>query len=130
MVTLFFSFCYHCSKSGDHLIKDLRVMMTSFEQNCKNSRKPGITSGSTGNTSRFGQILSESMVWVIYLWSKVVCFVLFCFVLRSPKPVCFMLCSWYLQKAFYEYGCTNVVGDCLELLCGGYWLLNHFLNEN
>jgi len=52
--------------------------MTSFEQNCENSWKSGVTSGSTRNTSRFGQILSENMVWVIYLWSKVLCFVLFC----------------------------------------------------
>jgi hypothetical protein len=52
--------------------------MTSFEQNCENSRKPDVTSGSTRNTSRFGQILSEIMVWVIYLWSKVAWFVLFC----------------------------------------------------
>ncbi len=33
----------------------------------------------------------------IYLWSKVVCFVLFV-TLRSPKPCCFMLQSWYLFR--------------------------------
>jgi len=35
---------------------------------------------------------------VIYLWSKVVSFVLFV-TLSSPKPWPFMSCSWYLWKA-------------------------------
>ncbi len=37
----------------------------------------------------------------IYLWSKVVCFVLFV-MLRSCKPERFMPCSWYLWKALNE----------------------------
>jgi hypothetical protein len=45
-----------------------------------------------------------SWVWlVIYLWSKVVCFVLF-LMLRSLGPWCFMSHSWYLWKALGEKG--------------------------
>jgi hypothetical protein len=44
---------------------------------------------------------------------------LFCFVLVvrliCSKSRCFMPHSWYLQKALYEYGCTDLVWDCLEL---------------
>ncbi len=39
----------------------------------------------------------------IYLWSKVVYFALFV-TLRSPKPCCFMLQSWYLGKAWLIRG--------------------------
>ncbi len=74
---------------------------------------------------------------------------MFCFViLRSPKPGCsmscswyllkalnektrcFMSCSWYLLKALNEKTRKNLVWNCLELQCGSYWLLNHFVNEN
>ncbi len=56
---------------------------------------------------------------------------LFYFVkLTSPKSWLFMPCSLYLWKALDEHGCTNLVWVCLELECGSYWLLNHFLNEN
>ncbi len=62
-----------------------------------------------------------------FWWGKVE--ILFCFVmLRSPKPWhSFMLHSSYLSKALNESGCTNLVWDCLELQCGSYWLLNHFI---
>jgi hypothetical protein len=47
------------------------------------------------------------------------CFVLFCFALVvrliCSKSRCFMPHSWYLQKALCEYGCTDLVWDCLEL---------------
>jgi len=54
---------------------------------------------------------------------------LFC-MLRSPKSLHFMPCSWYLWKTLDEKGCNKLVWDCLELRCGSYWLMNHFFNEN
>ncbi len=57
--------------------------------------------------------MDEYLIWQqinIYLWSKVVCFVLFCFVLFScwnlpnhgssclAKPQIFMLHAWYLRN--------------------------------
>ncbi len=40
----------------------------------------------------------------IYVWSKVVCFVLFCFTLRRPKPQCFMPLLVSLERLFDEWG--------------------------
>jgi hypothetical protein len=42
---------------------------------------------------------------LVYLWKKVVCFVLSCWDL--PKPQCFKPCSWYLWKALGEYRCIE-----------------------
>jgi hypothetical protein len=67
----------------------------------------------------------------------------------SPKPSwCVMPHSWYLGKALPNHhsaschtlgilgklsmstGALTWFWDCLELRCGSFWLLNHFLNEN
>ncbi len=73
--------------------------------------------------------------WMIYLWRKVVCFVLFCFlVMRSTKPGCFRLCSWYLWKALDEEGCMGLVPWCLVLAVQKFliieWLLHWKFNSN
>ncbi len=47
---------------------------------------------------------------------------LFCFVLSSlvmwkpPKSLCLWPHSWYYWKALHEYGCTELVSWCLDIL--------------
>ncbi len=62
---------------------------------------------------------------------------MFCFVrLRSLEPLCFMPCSWYLEKVLDE--CIDLVWDCLELWWWSYliiepfsqWKLNKIKTEN
>jgi hypothetical protein len=60
------------------------------------------------------EFLYNHVLCHICLWSNVVCFVLFV-MLRSPKPQCFMPCSWCLQKNLDEKGCIDLVWKCLEL---------------
>jgi hypothetical protein len=61
-------------------------------------------------------------------------FVLFVMV-RSPKPQCLLLHSWYTWKAPNEYGFTELVSQCFNLRWRSYWILNNFsltihLNQN
>jgi hypothetical protein len=68
----------------------------------------------------------------IYLWRKVVCFVLYCIVvMRSTKPGCFRSCFWCLWKALdKEEGCMGLVPRCLDLRCKSSWILNDFFTKN
>jgi hypothetical protein len=61
----------------------------------------------------------------IYLWRKVVCFV----VMRSTELGCFRSCSWCLWKAFDKEGCMGLVTWCLDLWCKSSWILNDFSLE-
>jgi hypothetical protein len=83
-----------------------------------NSNPPGpiimIGESETGSTSQ------------IYPWSKVVCFVLFCFScwdLTNSSP--FVPCEQDLGKALDQQGCTHLAWDCLELWCEAidYWII-------
>ncbi len=66
----------------------------------------------------------------IYLWRKVVCFPLFCFVvMRFTKPRRFRSCSWCLWKALDKEGCVGLVPRCLDLQCKSSWILNGFFTE-
>jgi hypothetical protein len=61
----------------------------------------------------------------LYLWRKVVCFLLFCFVvMRSTKLGCFRSCSLYLWKALNEEECMGLVPWRLDLQCKSSWILN------
>jgi hypothetical protein len=52
----------------------------------------------------------------IYLLRKIVCFVLFCFVvMRSTEPGCFRSCSWCLWKALDKEGCMDLVPCRLDV---------------
>jgi len=67
----------------------------------------------------------------IYLWRKVVCFVLFCFVVMIyTEPGCFRSCSWCLWKALHEEGCMGLVPWRLDLRCKSSWILNEFFTKN
>ncbi len=69
-------------------------------------------------------------IWqIIYLWRKVVCFVLFV-LMRSTKLGCFRSHSWSLWKALEEEGCMGLVSWRLDLRCKSSWILNDFFNEN
>ncbi len=59
---------------------------------------------------------------LIYLWRKVVCFV----VIRSTELGCFRLCSLSLWKALDEKGCMGLVPWRLDLQCQKSWILNDF----
>jgi hypothetical protein len=67
----------------------------------------------------------------VYLWRKVVCFVLFGLYLWDPrnqnKP---FLHSWSLWKAVDEEGCMGLVSWHLDLQCRSSWILNDFFTEN
>jgi hypothetical protein len=56
----------------------------------------------------------------IYLWRKVVCFV----VMRSTQPGCFRSCSWCLWKALDKEGCMGLVPRG----CKSSWILNDVFN--
>jgi len=62
----------------------------------------------------------------IYLWRKVVCFV----VMRSTKLGCFRSCSWCLWKALNKKGCMGLVPWHLHFWCKSSWILNDFFAEN
>jgi hypothetical protein len=62
----------------------------------------------------------------LYLWRKVVCFV----VMRSTEPGCFRSCSWCLWKALDKEGCMGLVPWRLDLQCKSSWILNDFFTEN
>jgi len=62
----------------------------------------------------------------IYLWRKVVCFV----VMRSTKLGCFRLCSWCLWGALDREGCMALVPWRLDLWCKSSWILKIFFTEN
>jgi hypothetical protein len=62
----------------------------------------------------------------VYLWRKVVCFV----VMRSTELGCFRSCSWCLWKALDKEGCMGLVPWCLDLRCKSSWILNGFFTEN
>ncbi len=69
-------------------------------------------------------------IWqIIYLWMKVVCFVLFVS-MRFTKLGCFRSHSWSLWKALKEEGCMGLVSWRLDLLCKSSWILNDFFTEN
>ncbi len=82
------------------------------------------------------------LIWnsldLMYLWSKVVCFVLFCFVLvvmlRSPKTTMLhaaLLMS--LESSWWIVGCTHLVWDSLKLLINesfSQWKLNQLKTQN
>ncbi len=71
----------------------------------------------------FGEFRLEN----IYLWRKVVCFV----VMRSAELGCFRSCSWCLWKALdEEEGCMGLVPWHLDLRCKSSWILNDFFTEN
>jgi hypothetical protein len=65
----------------------------------------------------------------IYLWSKEVCFVLPSWDLPNHSTSCRALDS-FGKLSMSRGASTWLVWDCLELWCGSYQLLNHFLNEN
>ncbi len=76
-------------------------------------------------------IIDYYVVFDIYLWRKVVCFVLFCFVvMRSTEQRCFKSCSWCLWKAFDEKGCMGLDPWHLDLRSKSSWILNDFFSEN
>jgi hypothetical protein len=52
----------------------------------------------------------------MYVWSKVVCFALFCNYEIHQTGVC-QMCSWYLWKALEEEGCISLVSWHLDLCC-------------
>jgi hypothetical protein len=59
---------------------------------------------------------------LMYLWSKVVCFVLFCWSCSDlPKPLCFMPHSWCLWKALDESSWLHPLG--LRLFGATMWKL-------
>jgi hypothetical protein len=58
----------------------------------------------------------------IYLWRKVVCFILF-FYSGSTKPGCFRSFSWCFSKALNEKGCMGLVPLCLDWRCKSSWIL-------
>ncbi len=78
--------------------------------------------------------VNSIFIWShIYLWNKVVYFVLFFVTQRSPiAHGCFMPHSWYLQKALSmsNKGAPTWFETVRSYKCGSYWSLNHFLNEN
>jgi hypothetical protein len=64
-----------------------------------------------------------------YLWSKEVCFVLPSWDLPNHSTSCRAL-GIFGKLSMSRGASTWLVWDCLELWCGSYQLLNHFLNEN
>jgi len=61
----------------------------------------------------------------IFLWRKVVCFV----VMRSTKLGCFRMCSWCVWEALDKEGCMGfLVPWCLDLRCNSSWILKKFLH--
>ncbi len=76
-------------------------------------------------------VFKKNCITIIYLWIKVVCFVLFwSLVMKSTKLRCFRLCSWCLWKAFNKEGCMGLVPWHLDLWCKSSWILNDFFIEN
>jgi len=71
-----------------------------------------------------------NFIWShIYLWNKVVCFVLFV-TQRSPKAKHFMPQSWYLQKALsMSKGAPTWFKAVWSYNVEAIWSWNHFLNE-
>jgi hypothetical protein len=86
------------------------------------------TQKGTKNTKSLihGVIMAYVKLKPIYLWRKVVCFVLFCFVvMRSTELGCFRFCSWCLWKALDEEGCMGLFPWRLDLWCAKvleYWM--------
>jgi hypothetical protein len=70
---------------------------------------------------------------VIYLWRKVVCFVLFCFVvMSSTEQGCFRSCSWCLLKALNKEGVHGLGSTCFTKVLE-YWMISSLkikLNRN
>jgi hypothetical protein len=61
----------------------------------------------------------------IYLWRKVVCFVLFYFDLSQLRAIHAEL--WVSsESSLHEYGCLNLVWDCLELSCEKLFIVEPF----
>jgi hypothetical protein len=63
----------------------------------------------------------QTQAWICTLktWTtmKAVCFVLSSLVMwKPPKSLCLWPHSWYYWKALHEYGCTELVSWCLDIL--------------
>jgi hypothetical protein len=77
-----------------------------------------------GNYKEVRQTFVVSVVNNIYLWRKVVCFVLFV-VMRSTELGCFRSCSWCLWKALHKehglgfHGVWTCGANVLE-----YWMIS------
>ncbi len=65
------------------------------------------------------------------LWSSPICLVCLFITLRSPKPQCLLLHSWYRWKALkqLEVHWTELVSQCLDVRCRSYLILNSFFIE-
>ncbi len=86
--------CDYSWKYDDSVIVDV-MFFISFLPSI--SQDFNVDSKSKSNKDTWFNILEEWHVLHIYLWSKVVCFVLSHWDL--PNHGCFMLHSWYLKKA-------------------------------
>jgi hypothetical protein len=91
------------------------------------SQDYNVNSNSKSNKDIWFNILEEWHVLHIYLWSKVVCFVL----LHWDLPNHVASCCTLGRKLLMSKGAplVQLVWDYFELWCGNYWLLNHFFNE-
>jgi len=75
--------------------------------------------------TNFQYIYIYIYICLIYLWRKVVCFVLCCFaVMRSTKPGCFRSCSGCVWKALDQKGCMGLVQKFLNTEWFLHWKLN------
>jgi hypothetical protein len=65
----------------------------------------------------------------IYLWRKVVCFVLFCSYEIHQTGMLQIVFLVSLESP-RRGGCVGLVPWCLDLLCKSSWILNDFFTEN